>query len=198
MVNCYASDDELVFLIRQNCAEARRALEARMRSKQHRTIRRLLRENRCCGLEFDDLKIVATMSLYNAIDAYDCRKAVFDAYYHFLLERDLVNEMKKYNTFNHTLLNTAFSLDEPFDDGGSLYDVIGVNDEHIGALNPQDILSFAEDAASGLTPKQKAMIGYRLLGYSYSEIGRILKMNYRIVSRTLHKLGLIEKINPHD
>lgn len=198
MSTCHASDDELVFLIRQNCAEARRALEARMRPKQHRTIRRLLRENRCCGLEFDDLKIVATLSLYNAIDAYDCRKAVFDAYYHFLLERDLVNEMRKYNTFNHTLLNTAYSLDEPFEDGGSLYDVIGVSDEHIGSLSPEEILSFAEDAASGLTPKQKAMIGYRLLGYSYSEIGRILKMNYRLVSRMLHKLGIAQKINRGD
>jgi len=198
MPNCKASDDELVFLIRQNCAEARRVLEQRVRIKQHRTIRRLLRENRGCGLEFDDLKIIATLSLYTAIDAYDCHKAVFDAYYHFLLERDLVNEMKKHNTHNQTLLNTAYSLDEPFEDGGSLYDVIGCEDELVGALTPSDILTFAEDASSGLTPKEKAMVGYRLLGYSYSEIGRILKMSYRVVSRTLHKLGIVDKIHRGD
>lgn len=189
------SDDELVFLARQNCPDARRVLEARMHSKQTATIRRLLREHRACSLEFEDLKMIATLSLYTAIDAYDCRKAIFNAYYQILLERDLVNEMKKYNTHNQALLNTAFSLDEPFDDGGSLYEVIGHDDERIKSNSQHDILSFAEDVESGLTPKQKAMIGYRMLGYSYSEIGRILKMNYRVVSKTLRQLGVHEKIS---
>ncbi|MFA5235267.1 MAG: hypothetical protein WC399_00225 [Bacilli bacterium] len=183
------SDDELVFLARQHNREAERALFERMRPKQDRMIYRLLKDNRYSGLEPGDLKTIAIQSLYHAIDSYDGRKAVFDAYYHLLLERDLVNEIKKFNTFNQTLLNTALSFDEPLGEGGNLYDVIGAIDEKIGAVNSGHILELAEDVHSGLTPLEKAIVAYRMLGYSFSEIGRIYKKSYRQISRIVDKIN---------
>ncbi len=183
------SDDELVFLARQRHHDAERVLLERMRPKQDRMIFRLLKDNRYSGLEPGDLKTIAIQSLYHAIDSYDGRKAVFDAYYHLLLERDLVNEIKKFNTFNQTLLNTALSFDEPLSEGGTLYDVVGYEDTAIGAVNSGHILALAEDVQSGLTPLEKAIIAYRMLGYSFSEIGRIYKKSYRQISR------IVENIN---
>jgi DNA-directed RNA polymerase specialized sigma24 family protein len=182
------SDDELVFLVRQHNLEAERILLERMRPKQERMIFRLLKDNRYSGLEPGDLKTIAIQSLYHAIDSYDGRKAVFDAFYHLLLERDLVNEIKKFNTFNQTLLNTALSFDEPLNEGGTLYDVIGQSDEKIGTVNPNHILELAEDVHSGLTPLEKAVLAYRMLGYSYSEIGRIFKKSYRQISRIVERI----------
>ncbi len=183
------SDDELVFLVRQQNDEALAMLAERMKGKQDRMIRRLLRENRQCGLEFDDLKLIAHQSLLNTIDSYDPRKAVFDAYYHLILEHDLTNEMKKFNTFNQTILNTAISLDEPLEDGGALYDLIGQEDDQIGAIRPEHILSLAEDSSAGFTPIEKAILAYRMLASSYREIGRITKLSYRQVSRILSRLA---------
>ncbi len=189
MSDTQPSDDELVFLVRQRVQAAQDELEIRLRSKQERLIRRLLAENRQCGLEPGDLQVIALMSLANAIDSYDCQKAVFDAYYHFILERDLVNEMKRYNTCNHTVLNLAASLDEPLEEGGCLGDIIGRNDERLGAFDEGQLLELAEDASAGLSPIEKAVLAYRTLGYSYTEIGRLLKKSYRQISRIAAKIA---------
>jgi len=193
-----ASDDELVFLVRQNNQEAAAALSRKMGPKQDRLIFKLLHENRACSLDHCDLKITAMLTLYQAVDAYDCRKAVFDAFYHLLLERELVNEMKRHNTNNHTLLNLAISLDEPLEDGGVLSDVIGCHDESIMAFTAQDILTLAEDASAGLTPLEKAVLAYRMLGYTYTEIGKIVKRNYRHIARIVASINRRHHLNPED
>lgn len=192
------SDDELVFLIRQGNKEAERMLIERMARKQDKLIFRLLRENRYCGLEPGDLKTIALQSLYNAIDSYDCKKAVFDAYYHFLLERDLVNEIKRYNTFNQTIINTAVSFDETLDEGGCLYDIIGATDENIKAVTAMTIMELAEDDDNHLSVEEKAIVAYRILGYSFTEIGKILHKSYRQISRIAAKVATMCQFNPDE
>ncbi|HAV19973.1 MAG TPA: hypothetical protein DCX17_02995 [Firmicutes bacterium] len=189
------SDDELVFLIRQGNQEAERILFYRMKNKQDKLIYRLLKDNRYCGLEHGDLKTIAMQSLYNAIDSYDPQKTVFDAYYHFLLERDLVNEIKRYNTFNQNLLNTAISFDEALEEGGCLYDIIGHQDESIKAVTEKTMLELAEDPNNALTPQDKAIIAYRLIGYSFTEIGKIFHKSYRHISRTVERIAKAYKID---
>jgi RNA polymerase sigma factor (sigma-70 family) len=177
------SNDELVFLVRQRIEHAFIVLQQRMEIKQDRLIKKVLIQNRYCGLDFCDLKIVAMQALFNAIDSYNGKKTVFDAYYHLLLERELVNEMRRFNSRNHTYLNTAISLDEAMPEGGNLYDVIAHEDEknkwssYINDLVDEDKLN--------LTPQQKTILVYRSLGYSYSEIGKILNKNYRQISRII-------------
>jgi len=192
------SDDELIFLIRQRNQEAAEAMQRKMHQKQERIIYRLLHDNRACGLEPDDLKSIAIGALYQAVDAYDCQKAVFDAFYHLLLERELVNEMKRRNTHNHTVVNLALSLDEPLEEGGVLGDIIGAPDAKIMAFTPNDVLELAEDETAGLSPTEKAILAYRTLGYSYTEIGRIIKKNYRQVARIVAAVNRRHRLYPEE
>jgi DNA-directed RNA polymerase specialized sigma24 family protein len=182
------SDDELIFLARQKQEEALDMLFSRLKTKQERMVKKLLFEHRYCGLDEHDLLMVAMKTLYLAIDSYDPTKAVFDAYYHLLLQRELVNEMKKFNSGNHVLLNTALSLDEPMDDQHQLYDMIGAEDhamhEHIYGSTRQ----LLENDQQPLTIEEKTIITYFHLGYSYSEIGRLIQKNYRYVSRVVQML----------
>lgn len=186
-------NDELVFLSRSRSDLALEQLQNQMAWKQDCLIRKLLRENRYCGLEYDDLKIVAVLALYTAVDSYDPAKAVFDAYYHFILERELVNEMRRFNTGSQTILNTALSLDEEIDENSTLYDIVGAIDDKIKIGSGLDPLELAEDPSMGLNPLEKSIIAYRCLGFSYSEIGRIMKKNYRQISRIVHEIAIRKK-----
>jgi DNA-directed RNA polymerase specialized sigma24 family protein len=182
------SDDELIFLVRQKQEEAFDILFSRLKSKQERMVKKLLFEHRYCGLDERDLLLVAMQTLYLAIDSYDPSKAVFDAYYHILLQRELVNEMKKFNSGNHVLLNTALSLDEPMDDQHQLYDMIGAEDDTMYDHVYGPTRQLLEDEHHPLTIEEKTIITYFHLGYSYSEIGRLIQKNYRYVSKVVQML----------
>jgi RNA polymerase sigma factor (sigma-70 family) len=187
-------DDELVFLSRSRSDLALDQLQKQMEWKQDCLIRKLLSENRYCGLEHDDLKIVAVLALYTAVDSYDPAKAVFDAFYHLILERELVNEMKRFNSGAQTILNTAISLDEEIDENSNLYDIFGSEDDKIKFGSESGILQLAEDPSMGLNPLEKSIIAYRCLGYSFSEIGRIMKKNYRQISRIVREIAFRKKM----
>jgi DNA-binding CsgD family transcriptional regulator len=182
------SDDELVFLSRSQHEEALYALQIRMQSKQTRMIRKLLYEHRSCGLEESDLSNLALHALHHAIESYDDKRAVFDAYYHLILQRELVNEMKKFNTHNHNVINTAVSLDYELEEGTVMSDIIGEEDQKIKSQLDDFGLTLLEDEAHQLTIQEKQMVAYYRLGYSFSAIGRIMHVNYRVVSKTLTKL----------
>jgi DNA-directed RNA polymerase specialized sigma24 family protein len=182
------SDDELIFLVRQKQEEAFEILFNRLKSKQERIVKKLLFEHRYCGLDEHDLLLIAIQTLYLAIDSYDPSKAIFDAYFHILLQRELINEMKKFNSGNHVILNTALSLDEPLDDQHQLYDMIGYEDEVMHAHIYGSTRQLLEDDQHPLTVEEKTIITYFHLGYSYSEIGRLIQKNYRYVSRVVQTL----------
>lgn len=179
------SDDELVFLIRAKEGHAFDCLSARMQAKQDRMIVNLLKENRYCGLEHGDLKIVAINALFVSIDSYDPKRTLFDAYYHFILERELVNEMKRFNSGSHTLMNTALSFDEEIEEGTSLYELIGHHDERIKHGEDLGLNHFLHHPDFKLTPEQQTLIRYRALGFSYEEIGDFMNLTYRQVSRMM-------------
>jgi DNA-directed RNA polymerase specialized sigma24 family protein len=179
------SDDELVFLIRCKEGHAFDCLWARMQPKQDRMIVNLLKENRYCGLEHGDLKIVAMNALFSSIDSYDPKRTLFDAYYHFILERELVNEMKRFNSGSHTLINTALSFDEEIEEGTSLYEVIGYTDERIKHGEDLGLEHLLHHPELKLNAQQKSLIRYRALGFSYEEIGQFMNLTYRQVSRMM-------------
>jgi DNA-directed RNA polymerase specialized sigma subunit len=182
------SDDELVFLARQKQQDAIDYLLIKVKPKQERMIKKLLSEHRYCGLDFNDLMVVAMQTLFLAIDSYNPSKAVFDAYYHLLLQRELVNEMKKFNTYGHTLINKAISFDEPLDEGQLMYDLIGIEDEAMKTYLFDPSVQLLKEDNLLLTIEQKIVFSYYRLGYSYSEIGRVLKKNYRLISKMIQEI----------
>lgn len=179
------SDDELVFLSRQGNAEAKRKLQIRYFKKQDRLIQKLLLENRYCGLEREDLLVIANKALDICIDSFSPNKNIFDAYYHLILTRELVNEMQKYSSPSQVILNVSMSLDAPIDNesGTALYEVVG---------HPEDIFNQFENAfynkLNNLSDLEKQVLYYRSLDYNFKEIGEILKKNYRQISRIYYEL----------
>jgi len=192
------SDDELIFLTRQKHAEALTMLVERMQPKQDRMIYKMLAMHKYCGLDYDDLKIVALQSLYLAIDSYHPQRNQFDAYYHFLLQREIVNELKRFSSKMHQPLTTAYSLDYEIEEGSTMADIVGDEDHTIKQRldNPFYILLESNDYT--LTPTEKAILIYVRQGYSYSEIGKILKRNYRHISRIFQSLIARSNQRPDD
>jgi RNA polymerase sigma factor (sigma-70 family) len=182
------SDDELVFLVRAKHQEAYYALQERMQGKQDRSIYKMLSLHRYCGLLFDDLKYVAMITLLLAIDTYHPQKNIFDAYYHVLLQREMVHELKRFSTPNHHQLNSALSLDAEVEEGSPLSEFIGYDDPLIRQQLEHPIHLLLEDNKSELTPEQRAILTYVKLGYTYTEIGKIMKKSYRVISKQVHQL----------
>ena len=182
------SDDELVFLARQKHQDAIDYLLLKVRPKQERMIKKILFEHRYCCLDFNDLMVVAIQKLFLAIDSYDPTKAVFDAYYHLLLQRELVNEMKKFNTYGHTLINKAISLDELLEEGQLMYDLVGKEDDMLNTYVFDPSIQLLKEDNLLLTIEQKTVFSYYQLGYSYSEIGRVMKKNYRLISKMIQEI----------
>jgi RNA polymerase sigma factor (sigma-70 family) len=182
------SNDELVFLIRSKESMAFDILAKRMKSKQERLIHQVLKDNRYCGLDENDLLIVALDALFIAIDSYDPLRTVFDAYYHFILNRELIHALQRHSTGAQNFLNTAMSFDEEIEEGTSLYDLIGKEDETIKFGNDGGLKQLLHHPVLKLNAMQKVMIQLRTLGYSYEEIAQQLKLNYRQVSRQMIKL----------
>jgi DNA-directed RNA polymerase specialized sigma subunit len=155
----------------------------RMQIKQDRLIHKLLYMHRYCGLDYDDLKIVALQTLLLAIESYDPSKNIFDAYYHFLLQRELVNELKRFSSDNHNLINTALSLDFEIEDGSLLGDLVGQQDQKLIALVEDPFHQLLEGEDQHLSVKEKAILAYLKLGYSFTEIAKILGGHYRQISK---------------
>jgi RNA polymerase sigma factor (sigma-70 family) len=182
------SDDELVFLIRQKHIEATDFMLLRMAQKQDRLIHKMLTMHRYCGLDYDDLKIVAIQSLFLAIESYSPQKNKFDAYYHFLLQREIVNELKRFSAPNHQPINSAYSLDFEIEEGSTMADVIGLEDPSIKSRLDDPFYQLLESNDHRLEPVEEAILIYVRKGYSYSEIGKLMHRSYRQISRIVHRL----------
>lgn len=182
------SDDELIFLIRSQHAEAFQILLEKMQPKQDRLIHKLMYMHRYCGLDFDDLKIVAIQTLLLAIDAYHPKKNVFDAYYHFLLQRELVNELKRFSSEQHAPINHAISFDYEVEEGSALSEMIGEDDTQIYRPFSDPFYQLLASDHPSITPKEKAIIAYLKLGYSYTEIAKIMKDHYRQISKIAKRI----------
>ena len=181
------SDDELVFLIRQKHFEADKMLVERMREKLMMLVKKFYFQHRRCLLEEDDLWTNALKSLYIAIDSYQHQKVHFDAYVYVIVERELMHVMRHFNQPHHHVVDYALSLDDAPEDGTPLYEVIGEDDNLLKNQLNDPFHSLLEQD-DGLTLDERIIIVYARLGYSFKEIGKVLKKNYRQVTRIVKKL----------
>lgn len=182
------SDDELIFLIRSKHQEAFQMLFEKMQLKQDRLIHKLMYMHRYCGVDYDDLKIVATQTLLLAVDAYHPKKNVFDAYYHFLLQRELIHELKRFGSEQHSPINHAVSLDYEIEEGSSLSEMIGEHDPGLYRQVSDPFYLLLESDNHELNSQEKAIIAYLKLGYSFTEIAKIMKQHYRQISKIAKRI----------
>lgn len=187
MVSESVSVDELVFLIRQKQVDALPILEHIMQAKMIQYVRKAFHSNRRCALDEKDLLSLAYQTLYLAIDSYQPQRVHFDAYFHVLLERELMHAMRKYNQPHHIVLDQAMSLDQEFEEGTNLYELIGEEDPHLHHQKHSPLVSLLEDEDS-LTAEQRLIIVLFQRGYTLKEIGQRIQKNYRQVARLLKQL----------
>jgi RNA polymerase sigma factor (sigma-70 family) len=181
------SHDELVFLIRQRQPEALTLLETLMQTKMIHYVRRLRAAHRKCLLDEHDLLSLAYQTLYLAIDSYQPDKVHFDAYFHVLLERELMHALRKFNQPHHHWLDYAVSLDEPVDEGASLAELVGEEDAYLHRQKHSVFVQLLEQE-DDLDWEQRTVIVLFQRGYSLKEIGNRIQKNYRQVARMLKQL----------
>jgi DNA-directed RNA polymerase specialized sigma24 family protein len=186
------SDDELVYLVRQKNEEALSMLLFRYHDIRDVLIWQTLKNNRYCGIDYDDLKQVAYEALMLILATYDMRKSCFFSYWKLLISRELRGFYKNHNGISAAMLNTALSYDAGDEyernycvsqsvafDGPSLID----------SLNASDCLQrLAEDVDHCFSPPEKAIMAYRMLGYSYEEISTIMHFTNRKLCRLILNL----------
>lgn len=182
------SDDELVFLARQHHQDAIAWLFKKMQNKQDRLIYKMMAMHLYCGLDYDDLKMVALQSLYLAIDSYHPHRNQFDAYYHFLLQREVVNELKRFASVQHAPITHAYSLDYEIEEGTSMAEMIGEEDGLIKSRLDDPFYQLLESQDHHLSPQERAILIYVKAGYSYREIGSLMHRSYRQISRIVQQL----------
>jgi RNA polymerase sigma factor (sigma-70 family) len=191
------SYDELVFLIRQKQLEALPILEEAMESKMVHYVRKTFHSHRRCALEEKDLLSLAYQTLYLAIDSYQPQRVHFDAYFHVLLERELMHAMRKYNQPHHIVLDQALSLDAEFEEGTNLYELVGEDDDRLYHQQNSPLVYLLE-SEDELTVEQRIILVLFQRGYSLKEIGQHIQKNYRQVARLLKQLEplLLQHMNP--
>ena len=197
MLSIDVSYDELIFLIRQKQLEALPFLEQAMHAKMLHYVRKTFHRHRRCTLDEKDLLSLAYQTLYLAIDSYQPNRVHFDAYFHVLLERELMHAMRKYNQPHHIVLDQALSLDAEFEEGSNLYELVGEEDSFLLRYHNSPLVYLLE-ADDALTVEQRLILVLFQQGYSLKEIGQRIQKNYRQVARLLKQLEplLLSHMNP--
>ncbi len=183
------SDDELIYLIRQNNEEALNMLLFRYRDIRDILILETLKNNRYCGLDFDDLKQTAYETMLLVAETYDPTRSCFFSYWKLLMGREMKTFLIKYNGPSASFLNTSISFDagEEFEKNRWMAQAPDSSDYLITeSLNvDESIQHLAEDVDHKLTPQEKAVMAYRMMGYSYEEISSILHFTNRKLCRVM-------------
>lgn len=183
------SDDELIFLIRQNNEEALNMLLFRYRDIRDILICETLKKNRYCGLEFDDLKQTALEATLLVAATYDMNKSCLFSYWKLLITRELQSFLKKHNGLSSSLLNTAVSYDagDEYEKNYCFSQSHDISEYPLTEIINVDesVQRLAEDVDHSLTPQEKAVMAYRMLGYSYEEISSILHFSNRKLCRVM-------------
>ncbi len=183
------SDDELILYIRQNNEEALNMLLFRYRDIRDILIWETLKKNRYCGLEFDDLKQTAYEATLLVAETYDPKKSCLFSYWKLIVARELQTFLKKHNGLSASLLNTAYSFDglDEFERNYCFSQSTEVSEYSLTDSINQDesMVRLAEAVDHGLTPQEKAVMAYRMLGYSYEEIAAVLHFTNRKLCRVM-------------
>jgi len=186
------SDDELVCLVRQQNEEALKMLLFRYRDIRDILIYETLNRNRYCGLEYDDMKITSIEATLLICEHYDYQKSCFFSYWKLLMERELISFLRRMNGYGAGQLNTAVSFDagDECEQNFRLAQSMDTTHNYITEeINfDESIQRLAEANDNDLSPEEKAVLAYRVLGYSYEEIESIMHMTKRKVCRLMLRM----------
>jgi len=181
-------DDELLFLIEENEERAFQELIERYSPKINIIISKYKEKALQIGLDISDLYQEGLIGLVSAIKSYKKDKdTTFKTYADLLIERQVLDAVKKHNRQKNTALNNALSLDSfSVEESISLYNVIvdESSQPELQLINEEDI----KEVRELLTEFEQKVYELKLEGKTNNEISIILDKNKRSIENTIQRI----------
>ncbi len=153
------------------------------------------------GGEMEDIVQEGMIGLYKAIKGYNKSKnTTFKTFATMCIKHQIQSAIKKANTKKNSPLTNSVSL-QSFSENSDDDDFLPVNlifqvspDEKI--INKERYKRLLEEIRKMLSEKEMQVLRLYLKGYTYKEIGEILKMPYKSIDNSLSRIKakLKEKI----
>lgn len=183
-------DNELLSLIDENNEDAYTELIERYNSKIHKIISKYKMKALQVGLDISDLYQEGLIGLINAIKTYNQNKeASFKTYASVLIDRHILDLVKRNNRIKHRSLNRAISLDNfSPEEKQSLYNYVEVdnNTPELKLINEEE----TEELKKLLTDFELKVYELKIDGKSNGEISSILDKNTRSIENTVQRIKL--------
>ena len=185
------SDEELVIRIRKEDKDAEEELFTRYKQ----IVRSRARPFFLAGSDHEDIIQEGMIGLYKAVCDYDLEKEVsFRAFADICIKRQILTAIKTASRKKHQPLNNYISLSTQAFEGESektLIEMLHATD----ISDPEEMYIIMEDAESirenmdkMLTPLEKRCLSLYLKGFSYQQIGEMLKKNKKSVDNAIQRV----------
>jgi RNA polymerase sporulation-specific sigma factor len=190
-------DNELLYLTEENNEEAFTELIDRYSPKIHAIIGKYKQKAFQVGLDISDLYQEGLIGLINAIKTYNKeREASFKTYAVVLIERELLDLIKRNDRNKDKTLNNAISLDNfSLEEKQSLYNIIEIDNftPELRLINEE----ITEEVKTELTEFELKVYELKIDGKTNREISLILEKSTRSIENTIQriKLKIKEKMN---
>lgn len=166
-------------------------------SSHKQMVNSIVRKYFLIGGDVDDLIQEGMIALYNAVLSYDkAKNSSFDAFAYMIIERHIINQIKKANSKKYSPLNEAFKVNNQ---GTVNFD--NSDDENVGYMisslepNPEnellDNVTYNELMAKikeTLSDYENEVLGYYLQGYNYNDIALKLDMTPKSIDNALNRI----------
>ncbi len=145
------------------------------------------------GGEMEDIVQEGMIGLYKAIKGYNKSKnTTFKTFATMCIKHQIQSAIKKANTKKNSPLTNSVSL-QSFSENSDDDDFLPVNlifqvspDEKI--INKERYKRLLEEIRKMLSEKEMQVLRLYLKGYTYKEIGEILKMPYKSIDNSLSRI----------
>lgn len=183
------ADEELISQVKSGKLNAESVLLERYKD----LVVKIARSYFIVGGEMEDIVQEGMIGLYKAIKRYDDKKnASFKTFAITCIKHQIQTAIKRANTKKNAPLSNSVSL-QSFSENSDDDDFLPVNlifqvspDEKI--INKERYKNLLEEIRKMLSEKEMKVLRLYLKGYTYKEIGKILKMPYKSIDNSLSRI----------
>lgn len=139
-----------------------------------------------CGLEYEDIYQIASMSLYESIKSFNLNiNTKFSTYYSINLKNKIRNELKKINSYKNIINKDTISLEK---DGMDLLEVIPNNYNELDYIYESDYYDKIKELKKELSFIEICIVDLYLEGFKAKEIQCLLEENYNYIRKIISKI----------
>lgn len=180
-------DNELLYLIEENDEEALTKLIEKYTPKINAIILKYKSKALALGLDISDLYQEGLIGLMEGVKSFDKEKdASFKTFATILIEREILDILKRNDRMKYKSLNSAISMDNYQEDSSqSLYNVIEDNNTPEKAIISEELES---ELLKKLTEFELKVYELKIDGKTNNEISMIINKPIRSVENTITRI----------